>query len=443
MRRMAIQLVASVLFALGMPQRVRFVDPAGNDRNPGGDALPWRTIQKAASAAKPGDRVIIRKGTYEERVQFGCSGKEGLPIVFEALGEVVVKGPPSLKFWEAVFEIRRRSWLIIKGFKIKDSNWFGIGIHDSDHVTVTGCSTVNTQASGIYARDSTDIVVDGNDVTMACLYEGNRGGSQECISIASVKRFRVSNNRVHDTKGKKCGGEGIDAKESSQDGVIELNRVWNLERHGIYVDSWNGLAKNIIVRKNVVHDCPSGIAVSSEDGGTVENLRIENNLVYRNRERGIGITSWIKNGPKRNIAVVNNTVVGNSNAKGTWGVGIVIEKTDATGVVIRNNISAFNASLQIMDQSGRNPVIEHNLVFAGKRAVAGPKGRAFIEANPLFVDLEKCDFRLQLNSPAINAGFPKEAPAEDIEGFPRPYGGGVDIGCYEAHPKGANPAPRK
>jgi polygalacturonase len=311
---------------------VLFVDPAVNDGNPGSEGRPWRTIQKAASDAKPGDRVIVRKGTYTERVRFNVSGQSGRPIAFEALGEVVVKGPPELRICEAVLDIRKRSHLLIKGFRVQDSNWYGIGIFNCDHVTVQGCATASTQASGIYGRESTEIVIDGNDVTMACLYEGDKGGSQECISLDHVKGFRISNNQVHDTAGQKHGGEGIDAKGSAQDGVIEKNEVWNLPRLGIYVDCGDRLAKGIVVRKNIVRDCACGIVISSEEGGTVEDVRVENNLVTGNRERGIVVSAWVKNGPKRNIAIVNNTAVGNGNRKENWGAGIAVEKTDVTGM---------------------------------------------------------------------------------------------------------------
>jgi len=432
-------LVLALALAPSAGAGVCFVDPAGNDRNPGYEDRPWKTIQKAADAARPGDRVIVRKGTYTERVQFNTSGKEGLPIAFEALGEVVVKGPPSLQHWEAVLDVRKRSHLLIKGFRIQDTAWFGIGIHNSDHITVQGCSTANTQASGIYARDSTEIVVDGNDVTMACLYEGDKGGSQECISIASVKGFRVSNNKVHDTTGKKHGGEGIDAKESAQDGVIERNDVWNLPRLGIYVDSWNGLAKGIVVRKNTVHDCSCGIAISCEDGGTVEDVRIENNLVFANRERGIVVSAWVKNGPKRNIAIVNNTCVANGDAKKGWGAGIAVEKTDVTGLVIRNNILSRNIGKAIEDASGKGPAIERNLVDGGRKGGRDAKAGTSLEGDPLFTDPEKGDYHLRPESPAINAGAAEGAPADDLEDFPRPYAGGIDLGCYEAHPKGAKP----
>jgi hypothetical protein len=426
-----------LLLAASAHAAVCFVDPSGEDKNPGSEDRPWKTIQRAATAAKPGDRIVVKKGTYTERVQFNASGKQDAPITFEASGEVIVKGPASLQHWEAIFDVHKRSYLVFKGFKVQDSNWFGIGIHNSQHILVQNCATANTQASGIYARDSEQITVEGNDVTMACLYEGDKGGSQECISIASVKGFRVVGNKVHDTTGKKHGGEGIDAKESVQDGIIESNTVWNLPRLGIYVDSWNGLAKGLVVRRNVVHDCSCGIAVSSEDGGTVDDLTIANNVIYANRERGIVVSAWEKNGPKRNITIVNNTVVANGNKQANWGSGIALEKTDATGVVIRNNICSRNIGNQISDESGRGPVIDHNLFEGGRKGANDAKGEAAVSGDPLFVDAAKADYHLLPNSPAINAGSKELAPADDFDAFPRPYGPAFDLGAFEAHPENA------
>jgi hypothetical protein len=41
-----------------------YVATTGNDANPGTEAAPFRTMQKAANMVGPGDTVLVRAGTY-------------------------------------------------------------------------------------------------------------------------------------------------------------------------------------------------------------------------------------------------------------------------------------------------------------------------------------------------------------------------------------------
>jgi PKD repeat protein len=41
-----------------------YVSPKGSDSNPGTEALPFKTIQKAADRVNPGDTVIVQYGDY-------------------------------------------------------------------------------------------------------------------------------------------------------------------------------------------------------------------------------------------------------------------------------------------------------------------------------------------------------------------------------------------
>jgi len=54
-----------------------YVAPDGDDSNPGTEAEPWQTIQKAADTLLAGDTVYIRAGTYSERVAPLNSGSAG------------------------------------------------------------------------------------------------------------------------------------------------------------------------------------------------------------------------------------------------------------------------------------------------------------------------------------------------------------------------------
>ena len=70
--------------------------PGASDRNAGTAASPWKTINRAGSAAElgPGDTVLIESGVYRESVNVARSGTPGRPITFAAApgAEVVLKG---------------------------------------------------------------------------------------------------------------------------------------------------------------------------------------------------------------------------------------------------------------------------------------------------------------------------------------------------------------
>jgi hypothetical protein len=64
---------------------------AASDRNPGTNQRPLRTIQAGVNRLSPGDRLIIRAGTYRERVMVARSGRPEAPIEISAAhGEKVV-----------------------------------------------------------------------------------------------------------------------------------------------------------------------------------------------------------------------------------------------------------------------------------------------------------------------------------------------------------------
>lgn len=61
-----------------------FVAVDGADSNPGSWRQPFRTIQKAADIAGPGDTCYVRGGVYRQGVSVKRSGRQGRPIRFEA-----------------------------------------------------------------------------------------------------------------------------------------------------------------------------------------------------------------------------------------------------------------------------------------------------------------------------------------------------------------------
>jgi hypothetical protein len=70
------------------------VASTGDDAGPGTAAAPFRTIQRGAEAAQPGDTVLVHPGIYRERVAPPRGGVEGRPIVFRAaeVHRAIIKG---------------------------------------------------------------------------------------------------------------------------------------------------------------------------------------------------------------------------------------------------------------------------------------------------------------------------------------------------------------
>ncbi len=68
-------------------RRAWYVAPWGSDGNPGTFTAPFRTIQYGVARLAPGDRLILRGGTYRETVTIARQGTPELPIVIQGYGD--------------------------------------------------------------------------------------------------------------------------------------------------------------------------------------------------------------------------------------------------------------------------------------------------------------------------------------------------------------------
>jgi hypothetical protein len=76
-----------------------FVSTTGKDNNLGSIEQPFKTINKCANVAQPGDTCSIREGIYREWVQPKNSGQPDAPITFEAYNgeKVVLSGTQTIE----------------------------------------------------------------------------------------------------------------------------------------------------------------------------------------------------------------------------------------------------------------------------------------------------------------------------------------------------------
>ncbi len=297
----------------------------------------------------------------------------------------------------------------------------------SSYIVIENNYTYNTHSSGIGVWQSDNISVDGNEVELAC-----NDGSQEEITISQTHGFVVKNNYVHDGGPGTNGGEGIDAKDS-YDGQIFGNHVVNVPRLGIYVDAYNLHSYNIQVFQNLVHDVRgNGIWLGAEQSGLLENIQVYNNVIYGNKNFGIGLTDCCQGSPThpmKDITIINNTVYNNG-----WvaGGGIIVRTPDVQNIVIRNNITSQNLQWQIRAEEVvplAELHIDHNLIYGQTTWKEEQDGTDIVEADPIFVNAAIGDFHLQGTSPATNVGSVIGAPSTDFDGYPRDLL--PDIGAFE------------
>ena len=93
-----------LLLATATHAKTLVVNPAlagASDSNPGSDAQPLRTINRAAALVQPGDVVTIHSGIYREQVAIKQSGTPEQPIRFEPApdAQVIITGADVLKGW--------------------------------------------------------------------------------------------------------------------------------------------------------------------------------------------------------------------------------------------------------------------------------------------------------------------------------------------------------
>jgi hypothetical protein len=272
----------------------------------------------------------------------------------------------------------------------------------------------------------------------------NGGG----IALSGSSSAVISNTAILSNTSFNAGA-GISVREDSSIAVygaqIHANTAQSGEGGGISADHGDvHLANSWVVGNVAENNDGGGIAVGQES-----SLYVENSIIAGNDTASAGGGFWLTSGgPYR---IVNSDVVGNDANGAGGGLGatngvqveltntLVINNGGATGIGDRD-ASGSSFLLNYCDTYGNSPdgtdgvtIVRTNCLgtppedgldplLAGG-ATPGGTGPAYAEAWLAY------GFRLQEGSPAIDAGTPDDAPADDIEGTLRDAT--PDMGAYE------------
>jgi len=473
---------------------VYYVSVSGNDGGTGVIGAPLRTINHALSLTVPGDTVIVRGGTYSEKVVVSRTGAAGKYITLKAYaGETPVIDGTGLtpNGVEGLISVKGVKFVVVQGFTTcnfvstsQAGDPKGILVQDgSDYVEVRnntvynisynhtpldgGCNAILIK--GNTSDPVTNILVDGN-----IIHDCKTGYGENLTVNGYVDGFIVSNNTVYNGQNigiDAAGGyaaNGTPALNYARNGTITGNTLYNIESSrgqlgghgaiGIYLDG----SRNITVERNKVYSTDRGIgAVSETTGFPTDSAIVRNNFVYNCWCAGIYLGGYLNytTGGTTNSYVVNNTLYNNDRVPGAFGEieGEISIREQCTGNVIVNNIVYGGANDLLVHKytaTGSNNTIDHNIYFsagpyqwiwgstngavitdagAWKTASGGDAATDF-GVDPLLVSTAGPDLHIQAGSPAKNTGLVISSRVNgtaDIDGNPRIVNSKISKGAQQ------------
>lgn len=388
-----------------------FVKNGGSDAANGlALATAWATLGHAAAVVNPGDTVHVQDGSYQG-FYLDRSGAPGSPITFVADGPSVQITADNGTTPDGI-NVEGADHVVIDGFVVNDRTRAGIRVAVASFVTVRNCRTGHNGRWGIFSGHAYDLTIENNEtydsVAEHGIYVSNSGD-----------RPVIRGNHVHD------------------------NHANGIHMNGDLSQGEDGVISDALVERNVIHGNGVGGGSGINMDGVTDSV-VRNNLLYDNHASGISLYRIDGATGSTNNLVVNNTIVNAADAR--WCVNI---NDGSTGNHVLNNIlysfHSFRGVITIDAASRPGFVSDYNSVMSRFSSDGGDSVISLAAWQGLGYDLHSfvatpsdlfvvpgADFHLAPTSPALDAGTASQAPADDLDGAPRPVGAAVDVGAYES-----------
>jgi len=332
-----------------------YVATTGSDTNAGTFSAPWRTLQKAASTVPAGGTVQIRGGSYagftmtrsgtsSGWMSFQPYGTETVTVVgdstrtkvidlsaahFVRISGLIVTGAPA-QWGAGIFVENSSSAIELLDNVAHDNRSFGIKLSSSSYITVRGNELMKNETGIEVSYGGTGVVIDGNDI-----HDNDRmvvntiGGTDDRGANAIVLNhtagpLTISGNRMWNNRAVSYdyGYDGGAVEIYAASGAtITSNVMWNNEnvietgtdgtacdsnsfiRNVAYGGTKTGptmglilrCASNMTVANNTFSDLDRFVfditASGSSFGGSIENLRLRNNVSYTTGDKIYSVDS--------------------------------------------------------------------------------------------------------------------------------------------------------
>jgi hypothetical protein len=258
-----------------------FVATSGSDSNPGTRERPWKTVQRAFERLRPGQRALVREGTYTQDHVVERAGTRTAPITVAAYpGEkVVLRAGSSGGDTYPLRVTSGAAYVRIQGFVLE---------------LAKGTSSTNVYFEG----RAHDVELTRNEIRFS--------QDQGVFVENGTRRIHIVGNRIHDN------GRGHESGQHQSHGIyiegadhlVANNVVYN-HPFGFGIQIYPANKGTVVVHNTVVGSGHSGIVVGGDEG--VSNIRIRNNILAFNASYGVQMDSDCPSG----VSIDRNVIYGN------------------------------------------------------------------------------------------------------------------------------------
>ncbi len=316
-----------------------YVSPSGNDANPGTAASPFKSIQKAIESAAAGSTIVVKAGTYRERLII--RDLIDLEIKSQTGERPVLNGQDFNSGY--LIEITASQNISFSGFEVRDFKGADLECviikKSSSNVTISnnifhniGTTASNGNAHIILARGNENVPIRNVNISGNEIYDCDTGWSESVTMESNVDGFKIEYNKIHDVTNIAIDAAGFYDNDvtaagmnQARNGRIAHNLIYqiyspNASCAGIYVDG----GRDIVIERNTVHHSMFGIEVGCENPfdetnptirAIVRNITVRDNFIYDNSKLGIGVGGYDgeRTGQVINTKIYNNTLFNNRN----------------------------------------------------------------------------------------------------------------------------------
>jgi hypothetical protein len=247
-----------------------YVAPNGSDANPGSQAAPWATIQKAENTLAAGQKALVRAGTYAP-IYVDRNGSPLAPISIQAYpGErPVIHAPEGGGYAVEIVG----SYFRVSGFVLENARNTNIYLENpSHHVEVSRNEILGSDDQGIYVEGNTH----DHQILANHIHNNGLGLVHQSHGIyLEGARHLVANNVIHDQP----KGFGIQVYPENDGSFVVGNTVVASGYAGIVLGGGGGV-RNVVVRNNVfANNSQHGIA---HDSVCATATIVDHNVLFGN-----------------------------------------------------------------------------------------------------------------------------------------------------------------